>query len=575
MADEILKPAPSTASEPFSQKIGVLPAYSLRIPISTSISEKGLGHSAGLDVHYAENFNDSYTLALRYNYYNTTMKLQPSTTSEGTTAEHTHKSVQAGFGRWTLLYPYFGENGDFMASLRTGITPLLGRGGSTFSNPDRTLRNGDTLSYPGGSASTWDIGTEYTIKGEWRPDGGRGPVIGIGPGFYYGIQNNFDKNNPDFKRVILSGMLMLEVGYGDGSTIPGGDADTEVGGVGIGQNAWQLVHGYFLRYGFSDALLETKEKVDAYGLTSSSGPAGPGSQYDVAMLQAGSTAFYAIGSKPSIDLRAGQGWFWGFAAIRAIGGAAFLTSGSVEGRSGGAADIFGVLRLVQYPMWGIEEPDKRLSLSQEEVAEREAYINLVSYGLNLAATLIGGVVGSETVQKGASTANVAMGFAPNPTERPMKRYDLRLEPYTIYCSNNLCGHRAGFNVHNDFNSIPFYASASFHSPMLIAGNVGNVSSQSQPFSNATVPTGISASMGPTWTTTYTRLYGGPRTTVIFGSDDKKVGVGATAGFDILLPFNGESNGSGISLGAGVNGLKTSPNGYEYEFRFGAGVTMGN
>ncbi|MFA5810917.1 MAG: hypothetical protein WC956_01135, partial [bacterium] len=61
----------------------------------------------------------------------------------------------------------------------------------------------------------------------------------------------------------------------------------------------------------------------------------------------------------------------------------------------------------------------------------------------------------------------------------------------------------------------------------------------------------------------------------FGSDDKKVGVGATAGFDILLPFNGESNGSGISLGAGVNGLKTSPNGYEYEFRFGAGVTMGN
>ncbi len=577
MGDEILIPQTQTQSEPFSNKWGLGAHCGLRVPISTSISEGGLGGVCDASFEIAENFNEKYVLQVEVPFGVTTQKIFPTTDSEGTTADHSHWAIKGGFGRLVRGPVYFGDEGDYRVGLIIGSVPMIGRGSSTISQPDRQL-DGETYSFEDTSSGTWDIGTNYLLMGEFRP-WGRGPVLTLGPQFRYGLQ--YDEDGSDFNRIKLEMGIVAGMGYGDEST-QSGEADVEVGALGIAQGMYAMGHGFIQRYMFDKTITQPMEILDEYGLLDNEGASDRGSMADVPFLQGASALMSGSDSSTAAQLRGGSLWFWLFAAARTGGNAIFLASGGDGSKIGGLSGLLGSARLLAYPIADIEEPDERIELPDEDVEQREMIIDLAAYGANTAVMLIGAAAGSDVAMMGGSQANNGVSLSPAPTGRKtVERTDYAYIPYSFYSGSEGEGNRAGIIIHNSWHDLPLddfqlYSSVLFLSPMMTFGNIGTTTSQDEPYTDIMLPTDVGAALGLEWKTTWTRLSFGAETKGIFGSaDDAKVAMGGQAGFDVIIPFNGEEDGSGIVLGArGSAGVELPSGSEKVEFMPSAGASLG-
>ena len=577
MSEPVIISAPSSPPEQsLSERWGLAAHYGLRFPITTSVSEGGLGHTLGLELTIAEAFEDRYTLAIEIPFGTTEQKILPSTDLEGNTAQHSHWAVMFGLGRFERSYPRFADDGDFVAALAVGTTPLMGVGGSTISRGDVTV-DGETYKFDDASGRTFDIGTNYFFGGELRPFGGRGPVLTLGPALYYGLQ--YGGEGSEFNRVKLELMLMASVGYGDGTSISREESEGEIGAMGIVQGLYAMGHGFAQRMLYDKAINKPMEALDDYGLLGTGDDAqNRGSMWDVPLLSAGA-AFLAGTSTPLTPaLRAGEGWFWGFGALNTGSGIYFLAAGSDAAKGSGLADLMGSTRLISYALAGINTPSERLAMLPEDVEARQMYINLASYAANTAIMLIGAAANSDIAMSGGAGANMGVAMTPDPVEgTTVERTDIGYIPYTAYWGER-AGNRAGIIVHKSWHDLPseniqLFSSAALLSPMLILGNIGNMPAQDKQFSSEMLPSSVNASLGLEWKTTFTRLALGLDTCGVSGSEDSAAGVGGIAGFDITIPFNGEEDGSGIGLGVRASAHKLFPKGSDAEIAPWFGLTL--
>ncbi len=563
MGDEILTPVPSNTSEPLSKKWGITGDYTLHLPVSTSVSESGIGHTPALNLHIAESFDDRYVLRLQFPFSNTTSKLTPSTSSEGTTREHSTWAVEAGIGHISRRYAHFNDNGDFTSALNITTFNLIGRGTSTLIRPARNVL-GEEFPSAEESASTWNIGTRYTFTGEFRPGGGRGPVLEIGPGLYSGVQ--YAGKDSSHNRLRLDLLITAGIGYGDGSTTSGADSDTELGPLGIGHGFGTMFLEGVQRYATNNTLSTPMQALAEYNLTGDPS-AQPDSTTDINFLKAGAAFSSGMGSPLAAPLRAGSGWMAAFTAMRIIRGGIFAANGGTESAAGAITDFMGGAELIGYAIAGIEEPDKRLSLPQDEVRRRKMYVAIPIYVISSLLMAGGAADNSEAFMRGGSNAGVHLALSPDPLDRGMvERTDIQFIPHSLYYGSK-DGSRGGVRVHSSWNDEPsediqFYSAATFVSPKMKPGNIANMPSQSQPDSDAGLSSDICASLGIEYKPTWVRLSIGPMTCGIFASgvSAPKAGIGGTAGFDLTLPFNGKDDGSGLSLGVHVDAIKPLPDG---------------
>jgi len=214
----------------------------------------------------------------------------------------------------------------------------------------------------------------------------------------------------------------------------------------------------------------------------------------------------------------------------------------------------------------------------ENVEARQMYVNLASYAANTAVMLIGAAADSEIAMSGGAGANMGVSMTPDPVEgTTVERTDFGYVPYSAYWGERN-GNRAGIIVHKSWHNVPsesfqLFSSAMLLSPMLTFGNIGNMPAQDKQFTSEMLPSSVNASLGLEWKTTFTRLALGVDTCGVSGNEDSAAGVGATAGFDFLIPFNGEEDGSGIGLGVRASAHKLFPKGWDAEVAPWFGLTL--
>lgn len=560
MGDTLI-PKQEPAKDPASDQLGGGLYYCLRVPISTSISEGGLGHCAGFHLDVAETFIDRYNLGLEFNYTGTEGKLFPSTDSAGTTYDRTHWALQFAFGRTRRLYPFFSDAGDHTASLSLNTTPMIGGGSTTLSRSPVTLE-GDQYGFGEQREKTWDLSTTYslpldiTLKDRWG--------MRLAPSLRYGVQ--YAGSGSEANRVNLDFMFTASIFLGDASTQPGGDADTEMGPMGIAQGLFAMGHGWAQRYMMARTLSAPQEALETYGILQPQSGGSRGSMSDVPKLEAGAAFLGAADSSLTPALRAGEGWYWGLLGIQTLGEGLSFIDDSTAMRTGALSGLLKTPRLLGYAIAGIETPGKRLMLTNEIVELREMYINLVSYALNTVVMFGGALGGSDWVGQAGVGANLGVAFTPDPSERgTVERTDYTFVPVAI-SGGSQSGLRQGIVIHKSWHDVPMPELQLFSSVMLLSPLL---------YGDAPQTSDIDAALGLEWKTTYTRLLFGVDTKAVHGGGpDWKTGFGGLVGFDVLIPFNGQESGTGLTLGARFMAHKLFPDGYSYTFLPTIGLTLG-
>ena len=565
---DVLIPKPAKNNEPLSQRWGLSGHYNLSFPIATSITEGGMSHSLGLAFEVAENFRERYPFALEFSFGQTEAKLYPSD-AEGTRADSSRWGVQFGFGRSSKSHPYFNKAGNLVVAPVVSAIPLIGRGSTTISPSNRELE-GELFAFDGISETTWDVGTAFSITAEFHP-WGRGPVVGVGPSFYLGT--SYAGEGSEFNRLTLELMLTVQLGYGDAS-VRGGE---EIGPMGIAQALYAMGHSWLARYLMNKVISDPNQALSDYGLLPGGGDRG--SMANVPVLEASASFASGLGNPFEVPLRTSTEWFWGFLALRTLGGALFLLSDGNAGKAGGVADVLGSARLAGFAMADMESRNKRILLSDETMEHREMYINLAIFGLNTLALLLGAAADSPSIMQGGAGANIQLGLSPDPLERTMvERTDIGYVPATLL-SGDKSGSRAGILIHKSWHDVPsqdfqLFSSVLFLSPAFRLDNVINHPTQSEPYGDVELNTDVDAAIGLEWKKPWTRILFGLDTKVIHGGGEgAKVGIGGILGFDLTIPVNDQEDGSGISLGVRAMFHKLFPEGAQLELVPHLGATL--
>ncbi|HPM42192.1 MAG TPA: hypothetical protein PLY45_07130, partial [bacterium] len=87
---ETLLPKKVETEEPYLQRFRLDGWYGLYLPISTTVSEKGLGHAAGLELGFAESFFDSFSFGVEFDSVETEGRLLPQAGDDGGTFDRSH-----------------------------------------------------------------------------------------------------------------------------------------------------------------------------------------------------------------------------------------------------------------------------------------------------------------------------------------------------------------------------------------------------------------------------------------------------------------------------------------------------
>lgn len=560
MGDKPLIPKTDDSTEPFGQRWGLHAGYLLDIPFSTSISEEGLGHGAFLHLDIADSFVTRFPIQVGYRWAETEGKLLPSTSSEGTTFKRKHWGLFFGLGTTNRVVPFFDSSNDFAGSLSFGIMPTIGGGSTTIFNSPLSLED-ESFGFGSTSDSTVDASTTYSLTGEIRP-WERWPVLTLGPAFNYGVQ--YAGENSEYNRVNMSVLLMLSAGYGDASAKASGDADTEQGLYAVFVYLYGTTQGLMQRYWMNKALADPQQKLVDYGLLDESS-GGRGSMTDVPLFQAGSTFASGLGDPYGPALHTNMGLFWALFGARTLGEGLFLSADSDATKTGATAGLLSSVRELGYPIAGIETPKKRLALADATVEHREMVINMASYLLNSVFVVGGGAGGSDIVMQAGASANVQLALNSNPTGRgTVERTDVSFVPAAFQWGGK-SGMRPGVLIHKSWHDFPSPTFQLFTSALLLSPGI---------YGDAELNSDVDAALGLEWKTPYTRLSIGLNTKSVSGGGEKaKAGIGGIAGFDLLVPFNGKEDGSGLTAGIRFLATKLFPEGHQLDLVPSLGATV--
>ena len=419
--------------QPLSEKWGLSLACGPSIMLDTSVSEGGFGARCSAQAEIADNFNDKYTFGLSYSFASTDGKILASQTAPSSTTINKHQGIQAFFGKSKRSFPLYNKKNELIASFNTISKPMIGIGWMSVDGGDQTFMQGtseeETLSLGSKKSKTFMIGSETGARGEFRPFG-RGPTFGIGPSLYYGVQ--YAGEGSDLNRIGLELMFMVDIGWGDTATKAGGNADTELGGMGIAQGLFTFGHKLTSRYYMNAALLGPMEDVDDYGpffdeqkSTDSNSKqdtpadeqksASRDSMQNTPVVEAAPSFMSGMSNDLETPLRGGEIWYWIFGGTELLGGIGFLAgSKGDEGKIGGFSDILSVLRLLGYFIANIHTPKKRLSLADSKVEAREIYVDLATFGANTLIAAIGGAAENDVIAKSGTRANIKYRSIPQP-----------------------------------------------------------------------------------------------------------------------------------------------------------------
>lgn len=566
-------------------KWGLLLDYGLRWPLSTSVSEGGLGHEAGLSFTINPTLEDRYLLKLIFPWGNTRGMLFPSTGVPGTYTDNFHWSVMLGMGHHHRMAPFFDGSGGIWGAVYSQTTPLMGFGSTTSGLPDRTV-GGQEYSFGESDAYTFDISTQYSFGVEFMPVDHF--QLQIAPTLNYGLY--YAGEASEWNRMNIEFMIMAAIGYGDNSHIEL-HHDREATSWEISYRTYAKLHGIVQSVLMNKVLNDLAETIVDYGMPI--GGRDPGSTEDLRFLQAASGFLGGMGQAASME------YFWRVGswnplplALEGAGGILLIAlADGNSGRGAGTGDLFNALGMSIYMMMGADTPAEREALGDRENSKLLTAL-LIREGINALGFLIGGLVVNEnaesdfgwTLLSGTGGANFGLAFTPAPSDSDtIARTTYSYIPASYYGAHleddlgefEMSGSRSGFLITNSLNDWPLYTETMFLSHAVRLDNVFKrmgVDSNS-PYGDASLPSEIRATLGVQYEMTWFRIGAGLSTGVQFGSGMGGTALlGATAGIDALIPFNGRDNGTGLTLGlrAGVN--KLFPTGWDYEIAPHLGLT---
>ncbi|MBT3181486.1 MAG: hypothetical protein HN337_03140 [Deltaproteobacteria bacterium] len=482
----------------FWEGVGVSGEFKVGIPIKTPISEgKGLVLGGALKLEMPDTFNGTNNIYLQY----------LSGTSEGNSAGTDNKqwSFQLAAGTKKGFFSYFDKDGNFRIRLSQESRPLWGIGETTIGNPNNAYSS---------SSHTLSIGTETGATADFMITSRLRASIGVGG--YYGV--DFAGSGSPYNRLKLAIMLNAEIAWSSASLSSDGNADVSVSPLTDVFEFLKLIHGGVFRYSLNATLSDQQEILGNYGIEAGEG--GPGPFRNLRYFKFASSLLGGIGDSTGTYLRSKA--YWGYFAGLMARGVTFSILDGDAGRTGAIGDFLGAARLGSYAIAGMESVSKRRALSDDDKILREGWANFGSYLLNTVATGIGQGTGYEPLASAGASANMSIAFQPGLVSDLTKRMD-------ITAGATVVNPRFALNLHRDWKKLPLFTSMT----VFLGGSDKEIE--------------IHSSMGAQYKWTYLRVLAGLDNDLFFG-DDAGAHVGAMAGLDLIIPFDGKDSGAGISAG---------------------------
>lgn len=482
MGDRLIPKSSELRSDiPWWQRMGLNGSGIFGWQLDTAISDGGGPlYGFGIDLDYAETFDDIYKFYFQMMWGNSDGKILPT---GGPAVPTSHRSVLFGGGSDRRLYTLFNDDGKHPFSLYTNSQYLIGWG---------TTERENAYTGDGTGEGTLDLsravylGMKFNLAKQLE--------LNIAPGFMYGVQ--FDETGSEFNRLRLAFMVNANLGWGASDIVSGENRDENVGAAGNVMEFYRILHGAMLRYTLNSTLADQQDAIKDYGFDS--GASGSGPLAIVPTFMAGSTLIGGLGDSISVPLHSRL--YWAFFAANAVDGIVFTALDGDAGRIGGITSLLKAARLGGYAIAGIESTGKRRHLSDEERERREEYVNIGSYVVNTVAQGIGEAAGSDVVATAGANANINVAFTPNQaTEMLEGRLYI---PAWAPISN-----RFGLTFHNSWKHLPLCSGVT----ALYAGSEKNID--------------INSYLGPQWSSDYHYLFGGLNNNITFGGE-----AGSSVGF---------------------------------------------
>ena len=518
---ETLLPKKVETEEPYLQRFRLDGWYGLYLPISTTVSEKGLGHAAGLELGFAESFFDSFSFGVEFDSVETEGRLLPQAGDDGGTFDRSHWALLGGMSKKSRYLPYFNGSGDLAGNFSLRTSSYIG-GGVTEMGKDAVELEGEEFKFGNEKGAVAVAKQRYGLL--YDIGLGERAVLSLGPELEIGA--HYAGDNSIFNKMTLAAMLTVRIGLDDASGLPGGTVDSELGAMGIIYGLYSVAQGYAQSFMINAALTDAQEDLAGYV---SMGGSERGSTADLPMLQAASALAGAGSGNLSTALRAGD-WYFAFLAAQAAG-AGFLASDGTSGKTAGVTSILGALRLSGYWMAGIHKPEARLTLTNEEVISRERWISLAGWMASAALFGIGVAAKDDTTIGAGAGGAMSVSMSPGLLERGLVgSMNVSLLPAWYVKNGKGSGWLCGVRIHNSWADF-IHPNVGIYNSVMVGGPLYG---DKELNSSASASMGIEFKLPKDWPVGG-RFYLGPSVTSIYGGgDDMKGALGMLMGLDGII-----------------------------------------
>ena len=573
-------------SEPtnnFVNQLGFLGHYALRCPVSTTFSESGSGHEVGLSVTVNPTLKDRYVFKLSFPWGETQGNITTYTEGPGTYTVNSRWSGMVGMGHHRRIAPFYKANGNIWGSVFSLTLPALGVGTVTSGLPDRDV-DGEEFTFDDNSVHTFDLSTQYAFGIEFLVN--RFNIM-LAPTLNYGVY--FHESGSEWNRMHLEFMITAALGYGDKSTL-NLRPRTEASGYEIAYHTYAKLNGIIQSILMMKTLNEMYDRLGDFDFDF--GGEDPGSTEDLRILQGASAFMGGMGQASSMEYFLSIGnWNVLPMVLEALGGVLVMATGGGEsGFGSGTGSLLNAFGMSIYMMWGIDTPAERLELREKGkyVYPKLLGTALIRYGINTLAFLAGILLVNNNedsdfgnaLLSGGGQANfgVAFGTAPHDSEA-VDRTTYSYIPATFYNSDGSngsdSGSRSGILIQHSWHKWPVFTEARFLSHGLRLDNLFKRMGvePGEPYGDDYLPSEVAATLGAHYEHTYFRIGGGLDTAILFGSrGGSTAALGLSLGADVLIPFNGRRNGTGLTFGVRGSVHKYIPDGWAWELTPHLGLT---
>jgi hypothetical protein len=570
--EEEEEPQAPSPEEPDGKQWKLALDYNLLVPISTSVSEGGLGHAFNLSYSIGNNSATYHSFMLGALFGKTNGKLYASTDVPGSSTENSHWGIMAGMGRTKYLSRYFFSS----------TSSLIGIDTTSSAQPDRTV-GGETFSFDASKKLLFNIKTQYGAGLELRPSSNF--ILQLAPSL--GIGALFDSPGSEWNRLPIEFMLRLSLGYGSGEPVFG-SRPRKPTPMELAYYTFARLHGTAQTILVNKTLSEEAEKAGAFV----GGGGDPGSMEDIRFLTGLSAFLAGFGLANSRKAYVSFEEYNYFPLVLEIASGILVLglAGNNSGRGTGGAYLLNAGDMLTYRLMDIDKAGGR-ERAGEDLHFKLQKAALINAAIKTGLFLIGGLVLYKSSQNDAGLiltssalqANQGLAIAADPTDSgavestiinyiPATRYYRKSKMPNAVNPEELTESRAGISVMSNFEY--WFAQMRFLSHALRADNIGKRAGAApdEPYGAAMAPTEISVTFGGHYRNRYFRIGGGLDMIMENGSGvGIASGVGGSIGLDVTIPI---TDGFGLAFGvyASICTL-LGQDGYRYEIGPGLGILL--